>query len=157
MSAKLARLKQIKKVARAKVVKSLAPEPQEPINKPIATVIDFKDALIKKVKKVIERKPKMYDRRYEFRNDGRRKAVKLNIFGEWLFRHKITYAEAGRALGTSKSYAQQFATKRAPRLATYGVDIERWTKKVDKKDFISLEMWIPYCTQLQVLRQRKKK
>lgn len=74
-------------------------------------------------------------------------------FGEWLDRHGISYADAGRALGVSRAYVQAMAVGKAtPRLKSLGAEIEAWTRGLDPADPVMVVSWIPFCAQFQGLK-----
>lgn len=74
-------------------------------------------------------------------------------FGEWLHRHGISYADAGRALGVSRAYVQALAVGKAtPRLKSLGARIAAWTAQLDPEDPVPVASWLPYCAQFEGLK-----
>jgi hypothetical protein len=67
-------------------------------------------------------------------------AVLKTPFGDWLDTKNISYAEAAKQLGITRSYVQMLAVGNAtPQLALAG-RIEDWTR-----GDVSMRSWLPYC------------
>lgn len=74
-------------------------------------------------------------------------------FGDWLNKHGISYADAGRALGVSRAYVQAMAVGKAtPRLRSLGAEIEAWTRRLDPADPVVVASWLPFCAQFAGLK-----
>lgn len=79
----------------------------------------------------------------------------MTPFGKWLQRRDISYAAAARELGVSRAYTQALAVGKAtPKLNKLGAEIEAWTRSIDRKNFITVASWIPYCAQFKGLKLR---
>lgn len=61
----------------------------------------------------------------------------LTPFGCWLAKQKIVYADAAKALGTTRSYIHALATGRATPALRLAGEIEIWTKKA-----VPMQSWI---------------
>lgn len=68
----------------------------------------------------------------------------LTVFGVWLQRRGISYAEAGRALGISRQRVHLLATESTNPSLALVAKIERWTSLVDKKEPIQASSWPAY-------------